>query len=158
MKKKKQPERFLLKVGKGRLEPADGFTARRLREKGYHLGDVLLAKLTKPRTPWYHRKVHLFGQLVAENVEAFEGMEAHQVLKRIQLEANIGCEEIALNFPGVGPCSYRVPQSLGYASMDQAEFEAIYAAMGRYIAKTYWAGLTEAQIEDMAELMEVGVA
>lgn len=149
-----KPERFLLRVEKGALVPADGYTQKLLREKGYRRGDMVLARLTKPRTPWYHRKVHVFGQLLAENVEDFEGLDAHQVLKRIQLEANIGCDEMALNFPGVGPVTYRIPRSLSYANLDQAEFETIYGQMCGYVVRRYWPDLDESQIEEMAELLE----
>lgn len=152
--KRQKSERLLLKVEKGALVPADGYTQKQLREKGFRRGDLVLARLSKPRTPWYHRKVHLFGQLIAENVEDFEGLDAHQVLKRLQLEANIGCDEMALNFPGVGPVTYRIPRSLSFANMDQTEFEQVYGQMCAYVVKRYWPGLDESQIEQMAELLE----
>jgi hypothetical protein len=88
--------------------------------------------------------------LLAENLDAFTGMQPHDVLKRLQIEANVGCREVALNFPGIGPCSYRVPQSLSYESMDQDEFRAVIAAMCAYVGKTYWTTLTADQIESMA--------
>ncbi len=62
---------------------------------------------------------HALGSLIAENIEAFPGQDAHGVLKRLQIEGNIGCDEIAVIFPGIGPCSYRIPQSLAFESMDE---------------------------------------
>jgi hypothetical protein len=143
----------MLRVQKGSLIPADGYTQQRMREKGYVLDDVLAATLTKPRNPAFNRLVHAFGQIVAENIEAFEGLDAHKVLKRLQIEANIGCDEVPLNFPGIGPCTYRVPRSLSFVSMDDGEFKEVFQAMCTHVAKTYWQDLTAEQIEEMAQIM-----
>ena len=151
--KSKQPERFLLRVISGGFEPSDGYTQQRLREKGYRKGDVVFAKLTKPRNPKFHRKMHVFGQMLVENIEEFESLSAHDVLKRLQLEANIACDEIALRFPGVGPCSYRIPRSLSFASMDDAEFGETFKQFSAYVIKQYWPDMEPADIDRMAEVM-----
>lgn len=150
---KRRKERVLLTVAKGALVPADAWSARRLRERGYNIGDSVLAELTKPRNPGFHRLAHQFGVMCVENIEAFEGMDSHAVLKRLQIEANVGCDEIALQFPGVGPCTYRVPRSLSYETMDQGEFSEAIRGMCRHVAKTYWRGLSAEQIERMAGVM-----
>lgn len=146
-------EKFLLRVQKGALVPDDVATARRLREKGYKVGDVLSAELSKPRNPKFHRMAHAFGELVAENIEGFEGMGQHQVLKRLQLEAGVGCDEILLNVPKVGMVPYRVPQSLSFASMDEAQFKRVYRGLTQHVSDTYWPDLSPEEIEAMAELM-----
>jgi len=124
-----------------------------LRERGYHTGDVLAAELRKPRNPGYHRLAHAFGELVVENIEAFGGMMPHAALKRLQIEANVGCDEVALNFPGIGPCVYRVPQSMSYESMDQATFEGVFAGLCEHVARAYWAGLDADEVRRMSECM-----
>lgn len=135
------------------MVPGDGYTQKRLKERGYRVGDILLADLRKPRHPGFHRLAHRLGQLVAENIEAFEGLDGHAALKRIQIEAGIGCDEIPLRLPVIGQITYRVPRSLSYASMDQAEFEKTIRGMSEYIAREYWPDLTPEQIEEMAEAM-----
>lgn len=147
---KRRKEKTLWRVGKGQLVPFDDFTLAQVRTRGYKIGDVLAADLSKPRNPGFHRLAHQLGALLSENLEAFDGVQPHGVLKRLQIEANIGCDEIALNFPGVGPCSYRVPRSLSYASMDDGEFREVIAGMCRYVAKAYWPQCTPEQIEGMA--------
>jgi hypothetical protein len=77
-------------------------------------------------------------------------MDWHAVLKRLQIEGDIGCDHIALIFPGVGPVEYRQARSLSYESMDDAEFRAVIAAMCRHVAKTYWPTCTPEKIEQMA--------
>lgn len=133
------------------LVPHDANTTAQLRAKGYRLGDVLSADLSKPRNPKFHGLAHRLGDLIAANIEAFEGLEGHAVLKRLQIEGNIGCDEIALNFPGVGPCTYRVPRSLSFESMDDGEFKVVIAGMCSYVSKTYWQTVSPEKIEAMAD-------
>jgi hypothetical protein len=146
-------ERVMLRVEKGCLVPADQYSKQLLRERGYRTGDVLAAELRKPRNPAFHRLAHAFGQLCADNIEAFSGLGCHSVLKRIQLEGGIGCDEMALNFPGIGPCVYRIPQSLAFESMDEGQFHEVFAEMCRYVADRYWPDLTPEQVEQMASVM-----
>lgn len=150
---KRRRERLALRVDKGCLRPADSSTQARMREKGYHVGDLVFAEITKPRSPGFHRLAHRIGMLCSQNIEAFSGMEAHAVLKRLQWEANIGCEEIGVQVPGVGLAMMRWPVSLGFESMEQGEFQEVTKAFCRHIAATYWKTLNEDQIAEMAESM-----
>ena len=147
---RKRKDRIPLRVERGRLVPFDDMAASMLRAKGYGLGDVVMADLAKSRNPKFHGLAHQLGSLLAENLDAFEGVNSHAVLKRLQIEANVGCDEMALMFPGVGPCVYRVPRSLSFGSMDEAEFKQVIAAMCRHISKTYWPTCTPEQVEAMA--------
>jgi hypothetical protein len=151
--KTRKPERLLLRVAKGALEPADGYTASRLRARGFRLGDEVLAVLTKPRNPKFHRLVHQFGQVLVENIEAFENLDGHRVLKRLQIEGGIACDEIPLVSPGLGPVAYKVPRSLSFESMDESEFHETFREFSRYVSKTYWPGMKPEQIEQMAGFM-----
>lgn len=149
---RKRPERTLWRVGKGCLQPYDAHTVSFLRGRKYAMGDVLTADLRKPRNPKFNAFAHALGKILADNLGPFEGLEGHAVLKRLQIEGNIGCDEIALNFPGVGPCSYRVPRSLSFESMDDGAFHEVIGAMCAYVARTYWKGCTAEQIEQMASV------
>ena len=153
MKAKRRPEKFALRIIKGGFAPADNSTASRLREKGYRIDDIVFAEIKKPRNPKFHRLAHALGKIVAENIEQFEGMEAHKVLKRIQMEANLGCDEIAYQVPGYGMLLQRIPMSLSFESMDEGEFNEVIKGMCRHIASTYWPGMNEEEIASMAELM-----
>jgi hypothetical protein len=151
-----KPERLLFTVVKGALVPADGYTTKRLRERGYRVGDILLADLRKPRNPGFHRLAHRLGALVADNIEDFAGLDGHAVLKRLQIEGNIECDEIPLVLVILGQkvkIMHRVPRSLSFASMDEAQFRATIRRISRYIAEAYWPSLTPEAIELMAEAM-----
>ena len=149
----KKPETFLLAVTKGALVPADGLTQERLRAKGYHSGDVLTATLRKPRNPGFHRKAHAFGDLVAQNIERFSGMNCHHVLKLVQYEGDIACERLMVNLKGFGMVEVRVPRSLSFDSMDDGEFTEVFKAMCRHVSDNYWTDCTADQIEQMVECM-----
>lgn len=141
--------RHALRVIRGGYAPADASSAAALRVS-HRIGDLVFAEFTKPRSPGFHRLAHQLGSLLAENIEAFEHMGSHAILKRLQIEANVGCDEIAVVFPGIGPCSYRIPRSLSYESMDENEFHEVIGGMCKHVAKTYWPTLSAAQVESMA--------
>jgi hypothetical protein len=67
-----------------------------LRARSYKNGDVVAVNITKLRSPAFNRLAHKIGQLVAASIDDFQGMDAHQVLKRLQLEADAACEDVAL--------------------------------------------------------------
>lgn len=148
---KRQKPKVFLRIGKGCLLPADDYAASQLREKGYRLGDLVEATLKKLNNPKFHRLIHHIGQLCAENIEAFSGMDAHAVLKRLQWEANIGCEEVGVMVPGVGLAMMRFPLSLSFDSMDDGERHEVAQGMCRHISKTYWKTMTPEAVEQMAE-------
>ena len=150
---KRRRERLALRVVKGSLVPADATTQSRMRERGYKVGDLVFAEITKPRNPKFHRLAHRIGALCAQNIDSFTGMAAHKVLKRLQWEANIGCEEIGVQVPGVGLAMMRWPLSLGFESMEEGEFHEVTRQFCRHIAATYWKTLNEDQIAEMVESM-----
>lgn len=150
---KRKPERFPMRVDQGCFVPADRSCQMRLRERGFKTGDLVFIEIRKPRNPRFHRLAHALGQLCAENLEAFEGMAAHTVLKRLQLEAQIACDEMAIIVPGVGKCLHLTPRSLSFESMDEGEFKEVIAGFSRHIVRQYWPSLTPEQVEEMAGVM-----
>lgn len=143
--------RYALRVIKGGYAPADATSAAALRHQ-HHVGDLVFAEFKRPRNPGFHRLAHALGELLAENLDPFAGLDGHAVLKRLQIEGNVGCREVAINFPGIGPCSYRIPESLSYESMDETKFHDTIRVMCAYVAKTYWPTCTAEEIERMADV------
>lgn len=146
-------ERILLRVEKGALVPAHEPARMALRARGFKTGDLLLADLTKPRNPGFHRMAHALGRLVAENVDAFRGHEAHLALKRLQLESGAGVDVQDMTLPGLGVVRLQKPRSLAFDAMDEGEFHEIMRAICRTIADKYWQSCTPEEIERMAHAM-----
>lgn len=148
---RRRKERLMFRVERGALVPADTYTQARLREKGYRIGDLLAAELTKPRSPEFWRLAHRIGMLCVRNIEDFADMDAHQALKKIQFDGNIECDVSETVIPGVGVMVHRKPRSLSFESMDQGEFYLVARAMCRHIADRYWPDMNEDQVSEMAE-------
>ena len=149
----KAKDRYALRVQQGQFVPADRATQLRLREKGFRAGDLVFVEFRKPRNPKFHGLAHQLGVLCSENIDAFEGMDPHRVLKRLQLEARVGCDEMAIIVPGFGKCLHLIPRSLSYESMDEAEFYEVVKGFSRYISSHYWPSLEPEQIEKMIGVM-----
>lgn len=155
--KARKRERVLLRLelvnGRAGFFAADGFTASRLKARGFRPGDEALAELTKPRSPGFHRLVHQFGKVVVDNIEAFSHLDPHACLKRLQVEGDIACDHVPMLIPGIGPVTYRIPQSLSYESMDETVFRETFRAFSRHICANYWPTSTPEAIEQMAGFM-----
>lgn len=143
--------RLMMRVVKGGISPADAYTTSLLRERNYTVGDIVAITISKCRNPNFNNLVHRIGALCAANIDAFSGQSAHAVLKRLQIEADIGCEHIMLKFPGIGMVEQRIPMSLSFDRMDEGEFRVIARDFCRHIAEHYWPDLSPEKVEEMAE-------
>ena len=146
-------ERIYLRVIKGALVPADPCQASKLRERGYHLDDLIAADLTKPRNPKFNRLVHQLGQLVVQNIDAFSGLDAHKAIKRLQIEGRIACDEIGVMVANFGMVIQFIPRSLSFESMDESEYQEAAKGICRTIAERYWKDCSPEEIERMADCM-----
>ena len=144
-------ERILLRVERGALVPADAHSQQRLRERGYRVGDVLAAELIKPRHPGFWRLAHRIGTLCVESIDAFQGLTAHQAIKRLQVDAGVGCDITETEIPGLGVLLSKQPRSLAFESMEQGEFFELMKSLCRHIAEAYWPHLSAEQVQEMAE-------
>ena len=146
-------EPVYLRVIHGGLVPADGYAQTQLRNKKFKIGDVVRCDVRKLRNQKFNRLVHRIGQLVAANIEAFSGLDAHTCIKRLQIEGRIACDEIGIMVQGYGMVIQFIPRSMSFDSMDQAEYHDCAKRICRLIAERYWQGLAPDQIAEMAESM-----
>lgn len=146
--------RLEVHAGRAGLFAADEFTRRRLKEKGFHVGDQLSAELRKARNPKFHRLVHALGQALIANTDDFASYtDAHAVLKRLQIEANVGCDVTLIKAPGIGMLEHRTPHSIAFENMDEGEFQLIWKGLCDYVIKSYWSDMEVHQIEALEGLM-----
>lgn len=150
---KKRPERIAMEVVKGGFRPADSLAYGKLKARDYHIGDIVFAEIKKPRNPKFHRLAHGLGSLIQQNVDGFENLDAHQVLKRLQIESGVGCEEIAYFIPEYGTIIQKVPTSLSFESMDEGEFKELFRGLCQHVRDRYWLDLSNEEIEEMVECM-----
>lgn len=150
---KRKPEKIYLEVIPGGFKPADQYAATQLRNKKFKVGDRVGVVIRKLRNPKFNRLVHRIGQLCAKNIDAFNGMDAHVVIKRLQLEGRIACDEIGVMVPGFGMVIQFIPRSLSFESMDESEYNDAAKKICRFIAERYWPDLYPDEIENMASIM-----
>lgn len=151
-KRNKRP-RGMFRVEKGCLVPADTYTVSLMRSRNFKMGDLVMGDITKPRNPGFHRLAHQLGILAAQNIGKFTGVDPHEVLKKLQLEGDIACDDESIDIPGLGRLMRKVPRSLSFESMDQGEFHAVMRQFSNFISATYWPDLTPEKIEEMASCM-----
>lgn len=144
--------RYAAVVRAGGFDVTSPLVRERLREKGYQIGDDVAIEIYKVRNIKFNNLVHKFGELLAQNLDDFDGMEAHAVLKRLQLESGVACDEIQLR-GDFGLVYHRQAQSLSFDNMDDGEFSEVFRGLSRHVSKRYWTSLTPEQIEQMAGFM-----
>jgi len=122
--------------GRRALVPCDSLTAQWAQDQP--LDALLWVTVKRPRSPRFHRAIHKLCGILADHVGAFEGLSGHSVLKRIQLEANIECEEIAYVVPKFGTVVQKIPRSISFDDMDEAEFREFSSRLIDHVAANYW--------------------
>lgn len=124
-----------------------------MRERGYRTGSLIRAELKKPRNVRFHRLVHGLGQLVAEHIDDFTGMQAHAVIKRLQRECGVCCEEQDVDIPGFGKLVVKVAMSIAFDEMEDGDFHQLWKGICLHIADKYWPDMTPDRAEHMIDLM-----
>lgn len=149
--KPKKERIFFRVIDGGLLRPADSYAKKLMSEKKYKEGDILAAGLSKLRTQGSNKNAHKIGGLCREHIEAFSHYDDdHKVLKRLQIESGAACEEIGVSMGGVMHL-VRIPLSLSFDSLGEAEFVAAIKTICRHISDKYWIGVDPEKIELMAE-------
>lgn len=137
----------------GALVPSCDLDKHLLKQRRVAVGREYRVAVEQARNAKFHRLVHALGRLVSENVEGFAGLNCHAVIKRLQREAGVFCEEQEIEIPGIGKLVVKVAQSLAFDSMDEADFRALYQGICRHLAATYWPGLPEEVVQAMGDMM-----
>jgi hypothetical protein len=139
-------EKIYLRFKNGSLVPADPYAERRLREKNYRKGDVLVATLSKLRKPGTNKNAHKIGDLMVHNHDFFSNIQAHTALKFLQIESDVECDIF-----GQGDKVIKVPRSLSFNDMDEGRFHEAIKGICRHIAMNNWPSMTPEQIQIQAE-------
>lgn len=118
------------------LVPADEFAFEDLAACKFKLGETVKADIKRSRNPGFHRFVHALGKLAVEQVPGFENLNAHEAVKRLQLESGAGCDTLVIELDGM-VVPYRVAKSLSFDTMDEIEFQHVAKACAKRLATRY---------------------
>jgi hypothetical protein len=120
-----------------------------MRERNFRNGDLVKMTVTKATDPHANRTLHALGKMCAENLDAFAGMEAHAVLKRLQVESGVHCEPISVRIQGSDELAIaNIPLSLSFDDTDDFEFRACAHGLAKYLVQRYWPQVSESWIEE----------
>lgn len=86
-----------------RFYPASASDKERIKSKKVGHGELVFVDFRKPRSPGFHRLAHAIGTLAVENIPGFEHLTSHEALKRLQVEAGVGCETIQADVGAILP-------------------------------------------------------
>lgn len=137
----------------GALVPVGGVDRQILRDAGYRIGQRVRSTVTKERSYGQHKYAHKLGCLVSANIDKFSGFTAHQVVKRLQVEADAGCDTNEIEIPGVGPVSVRVPRSISFDEMGEGDFIAMIRKICHHLAEKYFPTMDAEAVAAMIEKM-----
>lgn len=121
----------------GALVPAHPIDARLLRERKFTLDREVRAELKQPRNAKFMRLAHAVGNLLADNVEAFQGMDGHTALKHVQRESGVACDTVEMDLGPLGKVGVKQPRSLAFDEMEPDEFAAFFDGITAHIGEHY---------------------
>lgn len=167
----------------GCLVPSSWADQKIMRDRKYRTNDLLRATIRHPRNAKFHRLVHQLGTAVRENIEGFESLDSHDVIKRLQRESGVFCETqsvdaapmsaaimravrqllgdgvanmLAVVLPEIETVEITSPRSIAWDCMDESEFKHFWEGICQHLITRYWPDLSETQITEIAELMPEG--
>lgn len=138
----------------GALVPASTWDRKLMRDRKYTIGTEVRAELKKPRNAAFNRLVHALGAMLSRDLDAFDGMDAHDAIKRCQRESGLCCEQSQVEIPGLGSLTLNVAKSLAFDAMDEGEFSQLWVGLCRHVSEKYWPDLTPEQVSQQAQIME----
>lgn len=133
--------------------PQTGIDRRLLRDRKVTTGSEWRLELSKPRNPKFFRLAHGLGVLVATQIEAFTGMDGHDVLKRLQVDSGVCCDYREIDLGELGKHAIKEAQSLSFDQMDETKFGLFWKGIVEHLCNTYWPTLTPEEVERQAELI-----
>lgn len=148
---------------------ADEYSQEILADRNIKVGDTLTADLRQNRDHTQFRRAHALGKLLATNLHDFDGLTAHDTLKRLQAKAGVECVEYTLEGIDV-PCPdcgvifpipamvSRTPRSLAFGSMPQSRYNEFERQIKAYIIRNYWQACTESELDDMVSKLLRGAS
>lgn len=121
----------------GAFVPSHPIDQQLARERKFAVGHEYRAEIKQARNAKFHRLAHVIGALLVEHVDGFEGLDAHDAIKRVQRESGVCCEEVEFDVPGFGKFIGKQAESIAFDEMDPERFETFFNGITDYIGTTY---------------------
>lgn len=135
--------------------------ARAMKARGYKAGTLVRAEFKRPRNPKFNKLAHAIGALLVDHCEGFEGMDAHDALKKAQGESGVCCErsevELDLTSLGIGKIKapLNTPQSIAFDSMAEEDFQKLVLGICGWIRDKF-NGVPPSELSEIISSVEIG--
>lgn len=136
-----------------------GDDALAMRELGLAEGQESSAEFSLKRNLKNFRQAHKLAEFVRDNADVFPiNMDSHSVLKAIQRDANIECDdritEIDLGTLGKHKIIIREPKSLNFSTMKQEVWRKVFARFRDYCMETFFPDFDQAQVAEFEKILK----
>lgn len=153
----KQPLGILCRVaeldGVGAFIPDGPIARNECRDRKFRVGQKVLVSFHKLRNWGTDKHAHNIGKLLRNNLDAFSGYHNnHDVLKFLQIEGNIACDQIGGTDKDGNDIIYKIPRSLRHEEMDEDEILQVINKMYQFVSERYWPEMTPEAVQEMAEM------
>lgn len=108
-----------------------------MKERKFREGDELRLEIKRPRNVKFHRLMHAVGQVMVDNVDGWESLDAHGAVKRLQRESGVCCEEVEIDIPGMGTLLAKQAESLSFDEMQPDRFAELFDGITKHIDANY---------------------
>jgi len=133
--------------------PCGEMAVAECKRRNFKPGQKLLISFHNLRSYGTHKHAHNVGKICIKHIDDFSNYyDPHDVLKRLQIEGNIACDQIGATDANGTKVMYLIPRSLKYEDMDETEFLQVINKFYQFISKKYWPSIKPEAIQEMAEL------
>lgn len=152
-----------------------------MKERGYKEGDELRLEIKHARNAKFHRLLHAVGQVMVDNVDGWEHLNAHDAVKRLQLESDTCCETVEMGassviqallaacesvlgqgaakmlaavLPEIKTIPVRVAESLAFDEMTPERFDQLFKGVTKHIDDNYSPDFTSDAKAEYLQMVE----
>jgi hypothetical protein len=136
------------------LVAANQLARDEMKRRKFTRGTRLQVEMKRPRNLPFWRKAHVLAGLCIENVDAFDGLDLHQALKKLQLNANVECDNLTFIAADGTKFRYRQARSLSFDNMDEGTFTVAYDRIVEYIKDRFFSEWDDDQMAELIQLTE----
>jgi hypothetical protein len=129
-------------------------TRDEMKRRKFTRGTRLKVEMARPRNLPFWRKAHVLAELCIYNIEAFEGLDQHAALKKLQLSADAECEHLDFRLADGTTYRYREAKTLSFDSMDEGTFTQVYDRIVEHIKDRWFSEWSQEQMDALIELTD----
>lgn len=134
--------------------PAYPLDRAAVRDRGIKINDLVMMDVFRDRNPRFWRKFHKLASFLADNVEELGGLQAHDALKKVQLDSRVWCEVADFVLEDGQVLRHWVTKSLAFDVADDIVAEEVWNGIVDHVVKTYFPDWDRDQVAEATSYWE----